>query len=132
MAVAQELEIFQWFTARGTFYDNVSNSGSVAGSIIQPMYNATFRHMRCDLNPKPLAEFTNKDRCPIGAIQLHNIVHDSNACQNTINSLLLPMERLILVSCNTKEQKAMIIARDSNATGRNGKGLHKKQPRRFI
>ena len=93
VTVAQELErIDQWFTTGGTYYNDVANMRSDAGSIIQPSSNVTLRHMRGDLNPKTLAEFTNKERRLLGAIQPYNIVHDSAACRNTIDDLPLPMD----------------------------------------
>ena len=97
-AVAQDLQrVAQWFTTGGTYYNDVANVRSVAGSIIQVASTATLRHMRGDLNPKTSAEFTNKERRLIDAIQPYNLVHDYAACGNTITGVSLPMERSTVV-----------------------------------
>ena len=78
--IAQELErVGRWFTTGGTFYNNAGDVCSIAGPFSRATSRATRHHMRGDLNPKTMAEFTSKEQRLIGAIQPHNLSHNSAA-----------------------------------------------------
>ena len=83
--------------------------------------------MRGDINPKQLAEFTNKERSRIDTIRPHIIVYDSATCRNILNELSLPMERLTMVRCKAAELKAMIVAPGGSVAGSNGRDFDKEQ-----
>ena len=114
-AVTQELtRVAQRFIIEGAFYDNAVKVRSIAGSIIQVASNDTCCHMRSDLKSLTWAEFTNKERRLIDAIEPHNLVHDSAACRKTITGVFFPMKRLNVGSFKVEELKVVIIAHSSN------------------
>ena len=70
-SITPELErVTWWFAVGGTFYDKADNARLVDGGIVRAAPNMTHRHMRGDLNPKTVSEFTRDEKRKIGAIGL--------------------------------------------------------------
>ena len=67
-SITRELErVARWFAVGGTFYDEAGNVRSVDGGIVRAASPMTRRHMRGDLNPKTLSEFTGNEKQEIEA-----------------------------------------------------------------
>ena len=96
-SVAVELRrVAHWFAVGGTYYDQAANVRSVDGDIVRAYSSNQRRHLIGDLNPKKMAENTSAERMLIKAIQPHNLLHNSVARRESINSLSLPSDRATL------------------------------------
>ena len=132
-SITRELErVARWFAVGGTFYDEAGNVRSVDGGIVRAASPMTRRHMRGDLNPKTVSEFTSDEKRKIAAIQPHNLLHNSAARRENISGCSLPRDRTTVADCKVEELKAMVVARGGNVTGRDGKSLKKMELQKVV
>ena len=88
--------------------------------------------MRGDLNPTTVSEFTSNEKRKIGAIQSHNLLHNSAARWENISGCSLPRDRTTVADCEVEELKAIVVARGGNLTGRDGKSPKKMELQKVV
>ena len=93
---------------------------------------SSWRHMKGLVNSKTMAAFSNEEKVSIGRIQPHNLLHNSAARRETMDSLALPASRASVAECRLEELKAMVIARGGGLTARDGKAHNKEALQRIV